>query len=86
MSLALPHQHDPGISRAVQALATKDRRESQDPPGHLAPRALQGLRLNIQSAVTAQSLERQDPEDQLDHKVARAPRDHQELTESQLVE
>lgn len=66
--------------RVVQALATKERRESLDSLDPLVPPALQGLQLNMQSAVTAQWLpESPDPED---HQVPQAPRDHQEQTES----
>lgn len=40
----------------------------------------------LQSAATAQLLpQAPDPEGQLDHRVPRAPRDHQELTESQVI-
>ncbi len=71
----------------MQALATKERRESLAPLAPLVPLALQGPQPSFQLAVMAQLLpESLDPEDQLDHKVLRAPRDHQEQMESQLVD
>lgn len=72
--------------RAVQALALKDRRESLaslGPLGPLVPLALQPI---FQLAVTAQLFQGSlDPEDQLDHMVSQAHRDHQELMESQVI-
>lgn len=70
----------------MRALATKEIRENLALLAPLAPLALQGPQLSFQSAVTAQLLQQsRDPEDQLDHLAPRAPRDHQELMESQVI-
>lgn len=80
--------------RAVQALATKGRRESPAPLGPLVPLALQGPQLGCQPAKTARLPSARmaqllpvflDPEDQLDHKVRQAPRDHLELMENRAI-
>lgn len=72
--------------RAVQALATKERRESLASLGPPVPPALWDPQLSIQSAATAQLIqEALDPEDQLDHRVPQAPRDNQELMENQVI-
>lgn len=80
--------------RAVQALATKERRGSPVLLGPLVPLALQDLHLGFQPAVTDQLPSARmaqwlpvslDPEDHLDHKVPQALRDHQELMESQVI-
>lgn len=80
--------------RAVQALATKERRESPAPLGPLVPLALQGPQLGCQPARTARLPSARtaqllpvflDPEDQPDHKVRQAPRDHQELMENRVI-
>lgn len=69
--------------RALQASVTKVPRESLAHLGQLVLPALQGLPQSFPLAVTAQFLpESQDPEDHLD---SRAPRDHQELMESQVI-
>lgn len=75
---------DSSVSRAVPALATKERKGSQVLQAHLVQQALQGLQLSLQSAKIAPVS--QDPKDQLKHQVSSASKDHQELMESQSVD